>query len=384
MAFDGIVKTRRGEVRGDAVTLHVQRGDQARDLIIDGKALVSQRGSRMYRFDEHFTRSPLALQVEATAGRIFPRGDSLRADAASGYALARELEYVSAVIAQQPLSDLTFATAFPMAVDQPQPYQEVYSWKQQTWTTGGRLSRSYKDIGTRGDIQVAKNSQNVAPLIGHASWGLDDIARASLGNIPLPALELQGAMRFISETVNSEGWFGDSAEGIAGLYDNADITKSVVPNGAGGSPLWANKTPDEIEADITALIVAVVEAVKGKGNLLPNRLAMSTASYMKIATTARSQLTSETILQFAQQALAAAGGPGAMITSHPELADNGSGSKFMICYRYDAQVAGRILPVAPVFLPPDIESTMITQAIHAQSGGLNVRFPVAIQIRYGM
>ena len=56
----------------------------------------------------------------------------------------------------------------------------------------------------------------------------------------------------------------------------------------------------------------------------------------------------------------------------------------MVCYRHDPLVAGRILPVAPVFLPPDIESTYITQAIHAQSGGINIRYPVAMQIRYGM
>jgi len=307
-----------------------------------------------------------------------------RSDAASGYALARELEYVSAVIAQQPLTDLTSMTAFPMAVDQPAPYQEVYTWKAQTWTTGGRLSRSYKDIGTRGDIQVSKNSQNVAPLIGHASWGLDDIARAALGNIPLPALELQGAMRFISETINAENWFGDSQEGINGLYSDANITKSVVANGAAGSPLWANKTPDEIEADIVDLIKTVVFNVKGKGNLLPNRLALSVGDYMKIATTARSQLTTTTILQFAQQALAAAGGGDSQITSHPELANNGSGASFMVCYRHDPQVAGRILPLAPVFLPPDIENTYITQAIHAQAGGLNIRYPIAMLIRYGM
>lgn len=328
---------------------------------------------------DRFDNSQLATTVKAL-GRTM----GYKADAASGYALARELEYVSAVIAQQPLADLTSMSAFPMAVDQPAPYQEVYTWKAQTWTTGGRLSRSYKDIGTRGDIQVSKNSQNVAPLIGHASWGLDDIARAALGNIPLPALELQGAMRFISETINTENWFGNAQEGINGLYADANITKSAVANGAAGSPLWDNKTPDEIEADLVSIIKTTVENVKGKGSLLPNRLALSVASYMKIATTARSQLTTTTILDFAKNALAAAGGGDAQITSHPELSDNGSGAAFMACYRFDPMVAGRILPLAPTFLPPDIESTYVTQAIHSQAGGLNIRYPISFLIRYGM
>ena len=339
---------------------------------------ADKKAKRWDRYD----RSQLRQTVDALG-----KGMGLRTDAASGYALARELEYVSAVIAQQPLADLTSMTAFPMAVDQPAPYQEVYTWKAQTWTTGGRLSRNYKDIGTRGDIQVTKNSQNVAPLIGHASWGLDDIARAALGNIPLPALELQGAMRFISETINAENWFGNSSEGILGLYSNTDITKSVVANGAAGSPLWDNKTPDEIEADIVDLIKQVVTNVKGKGSLLPNRLSLPVSAYMKIATTARSQLTTTTILQFAQQALAAAGGGESQITAHPELETGGGAlgaDAFMVCYRFDSAVAGRIMPLAPVFLPPDIENTYITQAIHAQAGGLNIRYPIALLIRYGM
>lgn len=366
---------RKGIVDG---ALHLDA--DGREMVIDGRSLVAN-DHRFDGFDARMANSPLRAMLQ---GRMDQIATGARYDAASSYALARELQYVSAVIAQEPLADLTSMTAFPMAVDQPAPYQQVYTWKAQTWTKGGRISRNYKDIGLRGDIQVSSNNQNIAPLLAHASWGLDDIARAALGNVPLPALELQGAMRTVSETINAENWFGDSQEGINGLYLDASIVKTVVPNGGAGSPLWANKTPDEIEADITSLIAAVVEAVKGKGSLLPNRLALSTASYMKIATTARSQLTGMTILQFAEQALAAAGAPDPKVTSHPELADNGSGAKFMVCYRYDSQVVGRLMPLAPTFLPPDIESTYITQAIHAQAGGLNIRYPVALQIRFGM
>ena len=366
---------RKGIVDG---ALHLDA--DGREMVIDGKALVAN-DSRFAGFHDRLAASPLRSMLQ---GHMDGIATGSRFDAASSYALARELQYVSAVIAQEPLADLTSMAAFPMAVDQPAPYQQVYTWKAQSWTKGGRISRNYKDIGLRGDINLNTNSQNVAPLLAHASWGLDDIARAALGNVPLPALELQGAMRTVSEAINSEVWFGDSDANIEGVYSNADILKAVVVNGGAGSPLWSNKTPDEIEADITDLINDLVEAVKGKGSLLPNRIALSVASYMKIATTARSQLTGMTILQFAEQALAAAGAPNPQITAHPELADNGSGAKWMICYRHDPLVAGRILPVAPVFLPPDIESTYITQAIHAQSGGINVRYPVAMQIRYGM
>lgn len=372
-------KFRRGEIRGDSVSLHVLRGETEREFRIDGKALCEDPQSRFYGFDRF--EPGLASQMLAVGRRIYPmaRGDVLRADAVSGYALTRELEFVSLVTAQQPLTDLTGAMLLPMAVDQPAPYQEQYSYKKQTWTLGGRISRNYSDIGTGGGIQITRQSQPIAPLLLHAFWGLDDIARASLGNIPLPALLLQGAMRQLAETINTEIFFGDADEGIPGFYNQAGVTPVVVPPGSGGSPLWANKTADEIEADILLIINAQAAGVVEKGNLLANRLALSTTAYRKIQTTSRSQVLGMTILQYIQQIF------DGEITKHPELVSGAVGNAaWMACYRYDPLVAGRLLPVPPVYLPPDIESTRITQAIHAQSGGVNSRYPVATQIYYGM
>lgn len=374
--------TRRGAIRGDAVELIVMRGDAERKFMIDGKKLCEDHNSRLFGFEQ--MDSGLARQMLATGRRLFTtaRGDTLRADAASGYALARELEFVSATIAQQPLTDLTGMLAFPMAVDQPQPYQDTYSYKKQTWTKGGRLSRNYSDIGTRGGIQVTKESSPVAPLLLHAGWGLDDIARAALGNIPLPALELQGAMRELGEAINTEIWFGDANEGTLGFFNQSGVTPVVVANGANASPLWSSKSADEIEADVMELINSQVNTTKGMNGLRFNRLIFGTAAYLKLTTTARSQVTGMTILEFVEQTCARFG---ATVSMHPELDQGAAGdAAWMAAYRADSAVLGRIMPVAPTFLPPDIESTRITQAIHAQTGGLSSRFPVATKIRYGM
>lgn len=342
------------------------------------KALLSDRHHHLRRFDSLFMASSMGAHLDAaTDGRMTN-------DAASGYALARELEFVSQIVAQEPLTDLTASDLLPMAVDQPQPFQETYTWKQQTWTRGSRSSRSYKDLGTRGDIQIAKNSQGLSPIINHASWGIDDIARAALGGIPLPALELQGALRATAETINDEVFFGNSAEGIDGVYDNSAIVNTQVAVGGAGTRPWETKTADEMEADIITMINEAVEACNGKGDLMPNRLALPTVSRMRLATTPRSQLSTQTVLQFAEMALAAAGAPNPKIVAHPELSSNKAGQRWAMIYRHDPRVAGRILPVPPAFLPPDIENTQIVQAVHAQHGGMNCRYPVAMRIYRGL
>lgn len=49
-------------------------------------------------------------------------------------------------------------------------------------------------------------------------------------------------------------YVGSSDVGATGLLNNASISLMAVPNGATGSPLWTQKTPDEIVFDINTLI----------------------------------------------------------------------------------------------------------------------------------
>lgn len=312
-------------------------------------------------------------------------GPGYRADAVSGIALARELEALSTIVSQTVYKDLTAAIAFPLAPDQPAAGSTSYRWKEADWTKG-RVSSEYSDIGQALNISVASTAQNLRPYILHCGYDLGDLQSALLANIPLPAWKLQGVRRAIEESINSDTWFGDTATGISGLADNGSITTAVVPNGASGSPLWINKTPDEIEADCVSLLNALVNQVGGAGSLMPNRLAMSTQSYAILATTARGQFATTTILEYLQKAFKAFDA-GFEIISCPELTAGAPGdaaAKWMTAYRYDPMVAGRLLSQPLAFLAPQLEAFSTVIHAHAQAGGLSVRKPVAFLNRRGM
>lgn len=310
-----------------------------------------------------------------------------REDALSGIALARELEALSMVVSQTIYADLTSTEAFPMAPDNPAPGSTSYRWTEVDWTKG-RVSSEYSDIGETVNLSRASTAQNIRPYITHAGYDLGDLQSAALAGIPLPAWKLDGARRAIEETMNADTWFGDTALGIEGLASNADIVASttVVPNGAAGSPLWINKTPDEIEADVINLLRALVTIIKDAGKLMPNRLAMSVQSYSILATTARSQLSSVTILEFLKSALKAYSAD-FTITSHPELASGAPGdaaAAWMVAYRKDPMVAGRLVPQPIAFLAPQLEAFSTLIPCHAQAGGLSIRKPVAFLASRGM
>lgn len=51
-------------------------------------------------------------------------------------------------------------------------------------------------------------------------------------------------------------YIGATEVGATGLLNSPLVTAGNVVNGAGGSPLWVNKTPDEMLADVNSLLLA--------------------------------------------------------------------------------------------------------------------------------
>ena len=318
---------------------------------------------------------------------------NLRQDAASGVALARELEHLSQIVSQQPVADLNSFKAFPVVPDPPPAYSEVYTYKGVTYSKG-RVSHNYDDAGqTSGNFQVSKDSQFIIPYIGHASYTIQDIGQAALTGMPIPAFKLAGERRAIEEAVNADNWFGNAAFNVSGLYDNSAITKAVVANGALGSPLWSQKTPDEIEADMTAWFNALIAQVNQAGmlstpevSLMPDRCILSLSSLTKLATTARSQLTNVSILQYLEETFRRVV-PGFKFEAYNELSTGGGGGgtdAWGLMYKFDPMVAGRVVAMPTTFIQPNIEIFRTVIPVHAQAGGICVRYPVACLVRFGM
>lgn len=321
-----------------------------------------------------------------------------RADATGGLALERELTHISALTSLEVYAELTSDAHFPTTPDQAAPYQKAYIATGAQFSEA-RVAHSYTDRGGSAAMTRKILANNpILPAIQFADYTIDEIGAAQLANLPLPTYLMQAARRAVEEVRNRWNWFGDDDLGILGLYNNADINKSVVANGAGGSPLWTSKTPSEIYADCANLVKDVWTAIKGGGvdiagranRLRPNRLVMGTTSYAILATTpmaTNAQVGVYTILEALQKALKAGYGSDFEIVSAPEL-DSGGGpggtDAWMVAYRYDTEVAGRVIALPGTFGQPEIKGFTTAIPYHTQAGGLSIRYPVAVRVKYGM
>lgn len=391
-----LVYDHKFEGRADGTgILKLSHGNKVKELFIDGRDLfdakkvdaLDPRFRYLVGIGDAIAGSGMARQVNHFVqtggfGNMTADAFAARGDAAASIVLARDLQMVSAVAALEPLSALTSLDAFPMNVDQPKPFQTKYTYRNVSFTKGQRVSRNYDDLGQRVALSVSATDAPIVASIMSAQWNLADIARAELGDLPLQAYQLMAANRWVNEDVNSLNWFGDADQGVIGVYNSAVVKTSVTA--------WSGLAPDQILAQFRSLITRIITAIKGvqTPDLRPNCIRVAPSCMMELiqpmSNVGGAPMGSWTILDALKVQLAAAGGGPIEIESSPELEDNGSSARWAICYRKDAMVAGRLMPVAPSFLPPDVESMLISQPVHAQSGGISFRYPVSAQIIYGM
>lgn len=121
------------------------------------------------------------------------------------------------------------------------------SWAGRETTT---LPRAQLDIG-----------KVVSPLTLWAqevAYTVPELESARLTGRPIDVQMLSALNRKHQMDCDQVAYVGASDLGTTGLVNSASVVNvSNVVNGASASPLWVNKTPDEIKADINELLVSV-------------------------------------------------------------------------------------------------------------------------------
>lgn len=114
-----------------------------------------------------------------------------------------------------------------------------------------------------------------------SQWGQLELARAAEARLDHAAQINKASMLTIQKTQNAMGFFGVAGLQNYGLLNDPSLPPSITPadTGTGSSPLWANKTGDQVYADIQALYAQLV--LQGNGTInkrMPMVLAMSNSS----------------------------------------------------------------------------------------------------------
>ncbi len=145
-------------------------------------------------------------------------------------------------------------------------------------------------------LDIGKTAQPLNLWGMELSWTIPELQSAIKLGRPIDADKLKGMTLKHQMDIDEQVYIGDTQLSIPGLFNSSAISPTNVPNGAASSPLWKNKTPTEILADVNSIINAVWA---GTGYArMPNRIMLAPYLFAYVSTTLISSAGNQSILRY--------------------------------------------------------------------------------------
>lgn len=134
-------------------------------------------------------------------------------------------------------------------------------------------------------------------LLGQeVSYSSVELERSQLLGQPIDAQKFNALNTIYQMATDEMIYVGDTAVGAEGLVNSTLVTSGSVANGANGSSLWVNKTPDEILKDVNDMITAAWQA--SGFAVCPDKLLLPPAQFAYISSQKISTAGNVSILTF--------------------------------------------------------------------------------------
>lgn len=301
-----------------------------------------------------------------------------RLDANETVFFQRELESIKAKTYDVKYPELKCRRLIPVSFEAG-PGAESIVYQQYDQVGMAKIISAYGNDLPRADITGKEYTAKVKSLGCSYGYNVQEIRSAAMAGKPLQARKANAAKRAILQKENNIAYFGDAATGLVGFLSNPNVTQTSVPNGVGASPLWSNKTPDEILLDLNGAANFIVESTNGVE--IPNTLLLPLAQYNYIKSTPRSSQSDVTILQYFLNN----NGYIQTVEWVNELKGAGvNGVDVMVCYRRDPDVLTLEIPQDFEQFPEQEQGLEYIVPCHQRIGGVLIYYPMAVNIVSGI
>lgn len=244
----------------------------------------------------------------------------------------------------------------------------------------GKTTTALTGVG----VDNAKIPTPVTPWGMELGWSMFELAASMQVGRPIDTDKVTAMNWKYNFDVDEQVYTGDAGLGQYGLVNSPLITPTNVPNGAGGSPLWAQKTPDEILADVNTTLTAAW-AASGYA-YVPTRLLVPPTSFANLVSTKVSTAGNVSILEFLKANSIAMANNGTPLQILPvkwlETAGVG-GTRRMVAYTKERSKVR--FPLVPLQRTP-LQFRGIHQyvAYYGRLGAVEIVYPELIAYRDGI
>lgn len=329
-----------------------------------------------YRMDEH---SDVMEAIETQAGR--------RLDASESTFVARELTRVRTTIYTHQFQPLKGRSLVPINTEMA-PEDRFYEYYEITPVGVAEFITDYSADLPRVDLFLTIETARVRDLGDSYAWNFNEMAKAAKGKVQLQMQKPLLARSAVEQKIDRIIMLGDAAFNIKGLFNQTGTITYVIPNGASASPLWENKTPEEIFDDITGICNGIVTATKEVEQ--PDTILLPLSLYMHISKTRMwSNGSSEhTILQWIMKIASESQGTGIAgiktIMAVAALEDAGvGGTRRIVVYRKDPSKLEFLEPRSFQQMPPEKQNLELVTNCVATVGGVVLYIPMSMSYADG-
>lgn len=162
------------------------------------------------------------------------------------------------------------------------------------------IGKATNQIGGVG-VDTGKIANPLTPWALEIAYSILELESAAKLGRPIDEQKYEALKLKLQMDIDEQVYVGDatigSLTGVGGLVNNGLVTNVAnVPNGGGGTAPWSTKTPQEILADVNALLISVW-ASTGYA-VMPNRLLIPPTQFGYINSTIVSTAGNQSILKF--------------------------------------------------------------------------------------
>lgn len=136
-------------------------------------------------------------------------------------------------------------------------------------------------------------------LAREISYTSPELDRSQLTGQPIDVQKMNALNELYQMNIDRMVYVGATSVNATGLVNNVDITSGNVTNGVSNSPLWVNKTPDEILADVNTLLESTWSA--SAFAICPDKLLLPPVQFSYLASQKVSSAGNVSILKFLQE-----------------------------------------------------------------------------------
>lgn len=254
---------------------------------------------------------------------------------------------------------------------------ESYTYRQFDKRGLAVITANYANGAPRADVEGKEFTSYIRSVREAYGFNIQEIRSASMAGLPLDAMKAMAARRAVEETLNRVGLLGDAEWSLIGLFNQPNASSYTIPNGAALSPLWANKTGDEILEDLYGLVdsvpAATAEIEKVTRVLMPySRYRLITRR--RVGSTITGTVNNNKVLE-------------EFLTVRPGIEVRGAlfldtagagGTARLVGYNPDRVNVEWLLPVPFESFPPQWNALEWTIECHARVGGVVMRYPLTM------